>query len=87
MTQKDKLLQRVRNNPKGVRFEELDALLTQFGFERRQPKGGSSHYVYRHGATMITVARHKPFIHSQAVKDVVEMIDQLLDRSSQDQRT
>jgi len=31
-----KLLQKIKNNPKQVRFDELDKILTRAGFERRQ---------------------------------------------------
>ena len=48
MTKKAKLLKRVRNNPKDVRFAEAQSLLKDVGFDERQPKGGSSHYIYYH---------------------------------------
>jgi hypothetical protein len=38
---KEKIFDRIRNNPKAVRFEELKKVLTDVGFEERQPKGGS----------------------------------------------
>ena len=43
---KEKILDRIKNNPKAVRFEELKKVLTDTGFSERQPKGGSSHYIY-----------------------------------------
>lgn len=79
MTQREKLLERLRNNPKNVRFEEIDALLTSYGFVARQPGGGSSHYVYRRDGRIITIARHKPFIHSKAVKEVLDAISEILE--------
>jgi len=42
-----KLAGEIIRNPKGVGFEELRRLLLSFGYECRQPKGGSSHYVFR----------------------------------------
>ena len=77
MSRQEKLLAKIRNNPKGVRFEELDLLLTWHGFERRQSKRGTSHYVYRRGHYVITIARHKPHVHSKAVKDVLNILDEL----------
>jgi len=77
MSQRDKLLEKIRNNPRQVRFEDLDSLLRQYGFARRQPRGGSSHYVYTCGPVVITIARHKPYVHSKAVKQVLEFIEQL----------
>ena len=47
MSKLEKLLQRIKNNPKTVRFEELDKILLSADYERAQPRGGSSHYTYR----------------------------------------
>ena len=44
MTKRDKLRQRIEQNPKAVTFEELDQLLRSSGFQARQPGGGSSHF-------------------------------------------
>ena len=40
-----KLLEKTRNNPKNVSFEDLDKLLIRAGFECITPNGGS-HYEY-----------------------------------------
>lgn len=77
MTKREKLRQNIQNNPKSVRFEDMDVLLTQYGFERRQPGKGSSHYVYKLGEYSLVIARHRPFIHVNAVKDVLKVIRQL----------
>ncbi len=34
--------------PSDVRYDEVDKLLRSFGFQCRQPSGGSSHYIYTH---------------------------------------
>jgi hypothetical protein len=62
MTQKEKLIQRLRQNPKNVRFEDIDKLLLSFGFEKRQ-KG--SH------------ATRKPFILPVYVKEVLILLDEM----------
>lgn len=79
MSRRDKLLEKIRNNPKAVRFEDLDRLLTFFGFERRQRRGGSSHYVYFRRPYVFPVARHKPHIHFKTVKDALSIIDEILE--------
>jgi hypothetical protein len=79
MGKREKLLTRLRNNPKGVRFEELDSLLEWYEFERRQSRRGSSHYVYRRGPHVITVVRRKPYVHSKAIKEVLAILDELLE--------
>lgn len=40
MSQFEKLIQRIRNNPKSVRFAEIEKILLALGYELRQPKGG-----------------------------------------------
>ena len=82
MTKKEKALLRLRQNPKNVRFDNIDLVLEYFGFERRQPGGGSSHYFYRYKQYRITIARHIPFIHSDAVKDVLRVIDEILNEDA-----
>lgn len=77
MSKQDKLLQKIRRNPKDVSFKELDQLLRAFGYELVRTKG--SHNAYRRpGAPTITVARRQPHVHSEAVKDVLRAIDDLL---------
>lgn len=48
MASKDKRIIKILNNPKDVRFKELDSILLDNGYQRRQSGGGSSHYVYSH---------------------------------------
>lgn len=48
--QREKLIERMKNNPKDIPFEEINALLVHFGCQVRQPKNGSSHYYYTHPA-------------------------------------
>jgi hypothetical protein len=78
MSKKAKLLEKLRNNPKGIRFEEIDLILISFGFTRRQPSGGSSHYIYHYGNRWLTIARHIPFIHFGAVKDALDILDEII---------
>ncbi|HBA88037.1 MAG TPA: toxin HicA [Geobacter sp.] len=42
-----KLVGSILHNRKNVSFDELRRMLEGFGFECRQPKGGSSHYIFR----------------------------------------
>jgi hypothetical protein len=79
MAKREKLLQSIQTNPKNVRFEDLDLLLMQYGFDRRQPGKGSSHYIYKLGEHKLVIARHKPFVHVYAVRDVLKVIEQLID--------
>ena len=47
MTRKDKKIEKYRNNPKDVSFDELKALLESHGFEVKNYSGGS-HFSVSH---------------------------------------
>ena len=36
MTKKEKLLKKLKNNPRTVKFKEINKILKDIGFERRQ---------------------------------------------------
>ena len=44
MTKRKKLIDRMRGNPQGIRFEEIETLLLGLGFVKR--RGASSHVVF-----------------------------------------
>lgn len=69
LKRKCKLIKKILNNPKNVRFEDLDKLLKAFGYDVKQPRKGSSHFVYRKkGAMPITVPYKRPFVKEAYVK-------------------
>ncbi len=76
MTKREKLLERFRKNDKNVRFDEIDGLLINLGFERRS---SGSHFVYRMQKIQITIPMRKPFILPVYVKNVLRIIDELLE--------
>ncbi len=75
MTKREKQLKQLRDNPKNIRLEDLDALLLGLGFIKRQR--GTSHAVYTLGVHRITVPHRKPFIKPVYVKMVLAVLDQL----------
>ena len=76
MSKLEKLLQRIKNNPKSVRFEELNKILLNAGYERSQPRGGSSHYTYRKDSKEpITIPHHKPYVREIYVQIVIRALD------------
>ncbi len=77
MTRREKQLAKIRNNPKNVRFGELDKLLRNFGFERRQPRKGSSHYFYFFGKHRLTVPKKRPFVKTIYVKQALKIIEDI----------
>ena len=76
MSKREKRLEKIRQNPKNVRFDDLDRVLQDQGFERTQPRGGSSHYVYVHGEQVITVPYKRPFVKTVYVKEALKLLDE-----------
>jgi len=75
MSQRDNLLKKIRSHPKSVSFHDLDSLLRMYGYELDRVSG--SHHIYaRQGHPSINVSRHGAQVHSAAVKEVLEMIDE-----------
>jgi len=70
-----KLLERIRNNPKHVRFEELDKILSHYGFTKRQSSKGTSHYYYIKGEKLLSVPFHKPHIKATYVERAIELLE------------
>lgn len=82
MSQLEKLLLRITNNPKTVRFEELDNLLQRANFERFQPRKGSSHYTYRKNDDHVTIPRKTPYIKEIYVKKAIAAIGNYFDKET-----
>jgi len=80
MSQLLKLFGRVRNNPKTVKFEELDKLLLAAEFKRRQPRSGSSHYFYSKDGKYLSVPRKSPYIKETYVEKAIEAIGDYFDK-------
>ncbi len=74
MSKLEKLLEGIKNNPKTVRFEELDKLLIRAGFKRRQSKKGSSHFYYTKDDKTISVPFRKPYILDTYVLEAIDLI-------------
>lgn len=79
MTKKDKRVQKIFRNPKNVSFKELDLVLKDFGFEVRQPKSGSSHFIYYKDEFQITVPFKRPFVKEVYIKRIQELVGDLKD--------
>lgn len=64
----------VLGNPKQVRFETLRSLLEAFGYQCRQPRGGSSHYVFRKAGSMpLSVPKDRP-VNRMYVVQVIKLL-------------
>jgi hypothetical protein len=78
MTTRDKAVAKWRQNPKNVRFEEVDGVLLRFGFVKR--RRGTSHAVYTKGSHRLTIPFRQPFILPVYVRQVLEVLDELEDQ-------
>lgn len=58
ISQKEKLIQTIKNNPDDVSFEELHKYLTMHGATYREGKG--SHRVYHLNGERLPIPRQKP---------------------------
>ena len=75
MSEWDKLITRICNLSKDLRFDELRKVLESYGYEMNAPRGGSSHYTFRkQGKSPITIPKHEPIkkVYVEMVRKVVE---------------
>lgn len=75
MSQIDKLIERIKNLSKDLRFEELRKILELYGYKMYGPSNGSSHKTFRkEGCYPITIPQHDPI-----KKAYVEMIKKIIE--------
>lgn len=74
MSNKDKLIKELKNNPKNIRFEILKKLLEDFGYECFN-KGGSHYQFRKQGCDLITIPFKRP-IKAIYVKMVLKAIEE-----------
>ena len=61
MSKWDKIIERILEKDRALRFDELARALVKIGYTEHQPKGGSSHYTFRKkGCAPITIPKKKP---------------------------
>lgn len=75
-----KLYDQIKSNTKNVKFDDIDTLLTKVGgFNRRNPKSGSSHYTYWHSdlREILTIPNKTP-VKECYVKKALELFDQVV---------
>lgn len=71
-----KIVGEILQNPKNVSFDDLRRLLEGLGFESRQPKGGSSHYIFRKSGLPFhfSVPKAKP-VNKTYVKEIIRKLN------------
>ena len=73
MTQRERRRQRITNNPRNVRPEELEALLLEAGFLRRGGKG--DHVVFTKGQTALSIDYRRPYLLAVYVRSALKAIE------------
>ncbi len=80
MTKANKAIEKLRQNPKHVRYSELVAILTRLGFQKRQDS--TSHVRFTHGHHILVIPKQKPFLKPIYVKQVTQLLDQILEEDN-----
>ena len=71
----DKLIARICNLSKDLRFTQLQKVLEAYGYRMDAPRSGSSHYTFRkQGKSPITIPKHEPIkkVYVELVREIVE---------------
>ena len=79
MAKPEKLLKKIRENPKAVSFDDLDKVLRGCGFVRRQPRGGSSHDYYTCNQLSLSLRYKRLFVGTVYVKQALALIEQAIE--------
>lgn len=75
MSKWDKLIARICNLSKDIRFDELRKVLESYGYVMNAPRSGSSHYTFRKkDCQPITIPKHEPIkkVYIEMVRQIVE---------------
>ncbi|MFI3238221.1 MAG: type II toxin-antitoxin system HicA family toxin [Lachnospiraceae bacterium] len=56
----DKLLEKMKRQPNGIRAEEADKVLNAYGYEGVRQKGSHKHYLNRQTNDLITIKQETP---------------------------
>ena len=79
MSNWDKLITRICDLAKDLRFDELRKVLESYGYEMNAPRSGSRHFIFRkQGCMPITIPKHEPI-----KKEYVEMVRQIVESEVQ----
>ncbi len=79
VSQWEKLIERILSLEKDLRFDELCKALERVGYAKNQPKGGSSHYVFRKPGCMPVTLPKKAPMNKAYVELVAEAVRQYLE--------
>lgn len=82
MSQIEKLYEKFKRRPvpTDILFDDADRLLKAHGFVRRQPSGGSSHYIYIHPELSdfrVSIVKDGRKIKKGYVRATIEAVDRV----------
>ncbi|TCL74232.1 hypothetical protein EDC14_1004170 [Hydrogenispora ethanolica] len=83
MSKKEKLFEKMKNNPKNVRFEALRNILLGLGFIERQSRKGTSHYVYTKDDIILTIPKKTP-LNQIYVMEALDAIERVLQEQEEE---
>ena len=85
MSKREKRLEKARNNPKNVTFEELVTLLESYGFQKAHGEGSHVTYWYNQDelALRITIVYRRPHVKPAYVEEVIEKIDRVKEQAGE----
>ena len=75
MSKWDKLIKRICNLSKDIRFNELRKVLESYGYEMKVLGRGGSHFTFRkNGCTPVTVPKDEPIkrVYVELVRHIIE---------------
>ena len=73
MSRKNKLFDRLKNNPKDVRFGDIRNLMVDIGFELKRTSG--SHYIFSKGDITFVIPAHNNKVKAVYVKRLIDIIE------------
>ena len=73
MSQIEKLIEKMRNQPNGIRPEEADRVLNAFGYRLDRQRCSHMHYINKFG-DVLTIPNKNP-IRAVYVKDILSRIE------------
>jgi predicted RNA binding protein YcfA (HicA-like mRNA interferase family) len=87
MSKRDKLRRKLRNNPKGVKFSDLEALLLRFGFVLVRITG--SHHMFRHHdeGEKLVIPVHGNHVKPEYVIEVIDILDVIFPEVTDDEES
>jgi predicted RNA binding protein YcfA (HicA-like mRNA interferase family) len=74
-----KLLERLKNNPRGATFDDIRTLLSQEGFALDRITG--SHHIFKKSGITFVIPVHGNRVKSVYVKRVIELVEETKEKS------